>query len=348
MNRPVYTLKDIAELAQVSRGTVDRVVHGRGKVSKKTYSKVKLILDKIDYKPNLVAQTLRKGVLYEIAVLMPDYQYEIYWKRAFEGVNKAITDYASFGITIQTFLFNPYESLNFKQQYEKIVSGKFSAVLVAPIFYKESLVFFSKCRDAGLPYFTFNTYLEDSGAITHIGVDLFQNGKTAGSLMHKVLSGDDEYLVMHINEELKNSRHMQEKEQGFNQYLVNKGVVADQIHVLTVDGIEKIEGQLMQKLSDVDKIKGIFVTTSKVWMVAKILHTHALDKVLIGSDLLEENVHYLNTGIIDFLIFQNPLLQANLGIQSIIDHLVFKNKIHDRILLPIEIIIKENLREFQA
>ena len=44
-----YTINDIAKMANVSRGTVDRVIHGRGKVSKPAYEKVKNILDKIDY-----------------------------------------------------------------------------------------------------------------------------------------------------------------------------------------------------------------------------------------------------------------------------------------------------------
>ena len=42
-------LKDIARMANVSIGTVDRVIHNRGRVSKETREKVtKAILD-IDY-----------------------------------------------------------------------------------------------------------------------------------------------------------------------------------------------------------------------------------------------------------------------------------------------------------
>ena len=46
-----HTIKDIAKLAGVSKGTVDRVIHKRGKVSTKSYDKVVAILDKINYKP---------------------------------------------------------------------------------------------------------------------------------------------------------------------------------------------------------------------------------------------------------------------------------------------------------
>ena len=42
-------IKDIAERAGVSVGTVDRVIHGRTNVSKASYDKVQKVLDEINY-----------------------------------------------------------------------------------------------------------------------------------------------------------------------------------------------------------------------------------------------------------------------------------------------------------
>ena len=44
MTKKKYTIKDIAHLAGVSKGTVDRVLHKRGKVSKKSYQRVEKVL----------------------------------------------------------------------------------------------------------------------------------------------------------------------------------------------------------------------------------------------------------------------------------------------------------------
>ena len=41
----MITIKDIAKKANVSEGTVDRVIHNRGGVSKKTESKIREILE---------------------------------------------------------------------------------------------------------------------------------------------------------------------------------------------------------------------------------------------------------------------------------------------------------------
>ena len=53
-----YRIKDIASMAGVSAGTVDRVLHNRGRVSEEALKKVKKALKKIDYQPNLIARSL--------------------------------------------------------------------------------------------------------------------------------------------------------------------------------------------------------------------------------------------------------------------------------------------------
>ena len=44
-----YRIKDIAELSGVSTGTVDRILHNRGKVSEEAQKKVEKVLKEIDY-----------------------------------------------------------------------------------------------------------------------------------------------------------------------------------------------------------------------------------------------------------------------------------------------------------
>ena len=46
------TLKQIAEIANVSRGTVDRVIHGRYGVDPKTRARVLAVMQELDYKPS--------------------------------------------------------------------------------------------------------------------------------------------------------------------------------------------------------------------------------------------------------------------------------------------------------
>ena len=346
MNEKNYTIKDIARMANVSRGTVDRVIHGRGKVSKSTYEKVRLILDKLNYQPNLVAQTLRKGEVCRLAVLLPDFKFDIFWKRPINGIDTAIKDYASIGVRVDKFLFNPLRASSFRKNAKSILEDGYDGILVAPNLYRESVEFFRECDKIGLLYVTFNTYIENTNALGHIGQDLEQSGKTAASLMTKLLPGPEELMVVHVEESLENARHMQEKESGFKQFYEERNSGGVRIHVLKTDNLKKIKKTFLQVLKTNPGIGGIYVSTSKVYIIAQILEKHSISSFLIGYDLLDENIRYLKSGHIDFLIYQNPGIQSNLGISCLVDHLLFKADIAKKKLLPIEIVIRENIENY--
>jgi LacI family transcriptional regulator len=67
MDKKNYTIKDIARMAGVSAGTVDRVMHNRGEVSEATLKKVQKVLKEIDYHPNMFAIGFGSQKRYQIA-----------------------------------------------------------------------------------------------------------------------------------------------------------------------------------------------------------------------------------------------------------------------------------------
>lgn len=52
------TIKEIADLANTSRGTVDRVINGRGKVSKEVKERVLKVIEETNFKPNEIGRSL--------------------------------------------------------------------------------------------------------------------------------------------------------------------------------------------------------------------------------------------------------------------------------------------------
>ena len=65
------TLTEIAKLAGVSAGTVDRVLHNRKGVSEKTKIKIQSIIEENGYEPNLIAQQLKNNKTLNIGILLP-------------------------------------------------------------------------------------------------------------------------------------------------------------------------------------------------------------------------------------------------------------------------------------
>lgn len=63
---------DVAKRAGVSTATVSRVLNGSGRVSAKTYEKVKKVLEEMNFTPNQLAISLATSVTKTVGVLLPD------------------------------------------------------------------------------------------------------------------------------------------------------------------------------------------------------------------------------------------------------------------------------------
>ena len=66
------TIRDVAKLAGVSMSTVSRTLSGKIFVEEKTREKVLEAVEKLHYRPNLLARGLRAGSTGSIAFLVPD------------------------------------------------------------------------------------------------------------------------------------------------------------------------------------------------------------------------------------------------------------------------------------
>ena len=64
------TIADVAKSAGVSTATAGRVVGGYGNVSEKSREKVLRAVRELNYRPNVVAQSLRRNTTNTIAVIL--------------------------------------------------------------------------------------------------------------------------------------------------------------------------------------------------------------------------------------------------------------------------------------
>jgi LacI family transcriptional regulator len=139
-------IKDIARMAGVSEGTVDRVLHKRGKVSNDATDKVNEVLKKINYTPNLIARTLGNSKLYKIGVLIPEPKSDPYWEQSEVGLKTGLKQLSTFSIEldIQIVYYDLHNHHDFQKGALEIYQSKPDGVLVAPLFYFTSIPFFLK------------------------------------------------------------------------------------------------------------------------------------------------------------------------------------------------------------
>jgi len=145
-------IKDIAKMANVSVGTVDRVIHKRGEVSEDSYKRIMAILEKTGYKPNLVARSLSSNKIFKITALIPNPSQDEYWKMAAEGIRQAEEEWSHYRVNIQTFHFNLYNKSSFKKSAKDLIKLNPDGILTAPIFHDEAIEFFATCRQKKVPF----------------------------------------------------------------------------------------------------------------------------------------------------------------------------------------------------
>jgi len=336
-----YTIKDIAKMAGVSKGTVDRVLHNRGKVSPTALEKINEVLNVINYEPNLIARNLKNTKVYRICVLLPDPEIDPYWLPCVNGIQDAITEFKAYSVIIETYYFNPESTKSFLTTNSKIIERSPDAVLIAPLFHKETVEIIKQYDDLEIMVNTFNNQVESSSIKTFVGQDLYKSGRVAASLMNLILS-EGQIAIIHIDESLKNAVHMQEKERGFRNYFDEKKLSDFSLTTLKLK-YSNIDTKFPAFVEENPNLRGIFITTSKAYQIASVLSSIKNRKIaLIGYDLIEKNVNFLNQGLVHFLIHQNQKRQAYLGVSTLVDHFLFRKEIPETILLPIDIINVEN------
>jgi LacI family transcriptional regulator len=348
MNPRNIRIKDIARLAGVSKGTVDRVLHKRGRVSKEAFEKVMKVLEEIDYKPNLIARTLSSNRNYSIVALLPDPVADAYWAQTKEGILQAEKEWAHYNVAISILVFDQYNKESFKKRAEEALSTKPDGMITAPIFYDEALVFFEKMKADDIPCVLFNTNIPEAHPLSFIGQDAFTSGKVGAELMFLGQHEGGKLAVLHLDEDFHNSIHLLEKERGFRDYFKNKNTFHFEITEYSFMPNEPgFETRLDVLLKD-PQLRGIFVSTSKgTSVVASYLEKKGKQDIrLIGYDIIDDNLKYLRKGTIDFLINQNPKRQASLGISHLANFLIFKKKAPERDLFPLEVITQQNLDSY--
>ena len=336
------TLREIAKVAGISIGTVDRVLHGRGRVSAATKEKVEALIAESGYKPNLVARQLKLNRRYTFACLIPSLGEDSgYWRIAYNGVQKAARELAPFRVSMKKIEFNRYSEASFHENVQQLFSAEFDGLLMAPLLPEASMAFLKRLP-AGFPIVFFDAQLPGFSPLSRIGQNAFQSGTLAGRMLDALATRKESYCVISTHAE---DFHIQKRVEGFLAYFASIG--AKKINVFECFDMEHREkreqflGKLLRENPDID---GIFVTNASAHGVASYVNGKAGRHIAtVGYDLVPENEKLLRAGPLDVILSQRPEYQGYEGVYQLYSHVVLQQEIEKEIIVPIVIFMKENL-----
>jgi LacI family transcriptional regulator len=341
-------IKDIAQRANVSVGTVDRVLHNRGEVAAKTRKQVLDIVEELGYTPNLLAKSLALKKTFRIAALIPDSANDNpYWEKPLIGIQQAYSEIKDFHSIVNVYTFDNNSEATFIRSFHAILDEKPDGMVFTPVFFNASLALIEKCDELGIPYVFMDVNIEGCNNLAYFGQNAEQSGYLAAKLMHYMLSAGSHVLVLKPATKEGVTHHLRKREKGFLSFFLSD---ANRKRILTtsleidITSNRNNEESLAKIFSEQRMIDGIFVTNSRVFKVARYMANSNLKEILlIGYDLIEKNLDFLEKGVINFLIGQKPEEQGYKSIQALFNFLLSGKKSEKTNFSPIDIIMKENI-----
>ena len=345
-NSDKIRIKDIARLAGVSAGTVDRVLHNRGEVSVRTREKIETVFKELDYRPNLYASALASKRHYKVAALLPKAGGYDYWIEVLRGVDLAAKEYANLNIDVEQILFDQYDSRDFEASADRLLASNADAVLLAPIFKDPSIYLASRLDSRQIPYVFIDSDIEAANALSYFGMDSLQSGYLAAKLLLSDIVPQKDIAVFKINRYGNvGSNQSDLRYQGFLKYVQEKFPE----HRLRLVMLHPSDDRLnLQTIRDFfiqyPHVREGITFNSRVFRIVYYLEDLQLSHFrLLGYEPLLPNIKALKEGKIRYLLSQRPELQGYRAMKALCEYKVFKKEVPRRNFMPIDILTAENI-----
>ncbi len=342
-------IKDIAKLAGVSTGTVDRVLHNRGNVSDESRKAIEAALENMDYKPDIHVSALTLKREYKFVITIPQYEKGQYWDAFVTGIQKAMDKYYRLKISIQYCFYNQFDLFSCRKTFEEIIRLNPDAVIIGPTFRDETVYLVNKLSGMNIPHVLVDSMIEGISPLAFFVADPHVCGYLMCKLIHQLVppgSGVALLRAMHTGNESANITIL--REAGFLAFY-EENKLCNKIYSVPYSAIDtrqndELIGDFFEKNPDV---KGAVVLNSRGNIIIDYLKKRNLnDLKFVCMDLTDANIQALKEGSIHYLLCQRPDQQGFMAMEALLQFLIYGQKAKFENYMPIDIITKENVDLF--
>lgn len=337
----MITSKKLAEMAGVSRGTVDRALNNRGNVNVTTRQKILEIARLLNYKPNRVGKALvsqQKKI--KIGCILIDARNPFY-DDLYRGIMLKAEEYASFGIEVLV----ERVSVNGKDQcvcIDRFLATGINALIIQPA---NEAIITEKLRDLtqkGIPVVTTNTNSAEFEPFCYIGNDFFACGKIAANLLDLFTNG---ICNIGIVTGFRKAQSHVERITGFEEYIhCREGMKVVSIVENQDDEVESFS-VTKRLIEDHPEINALFLVAGGIYGAGKALKAFPGRHIkAISFDDSPTTKELVLDGTILATICQQPVRQGSLSLEVLFDYLIdHKRPSGSKIYTDIHIKLKSNI-----
>lgn len=337
------TIKEIASLAGVSRGTVDRVLNHRGSVNPETAERINRIAKELDYKPNragLVLAAQKKRLKLGVILFSPENPFYV---DVLAGVNEKAEELAGYNCTViirQTAL-DVEAQLN---AIDELISEEINGIALAPCNDERIRARINSLSRQGIPVVTLNTDIENSRRLAYVGSHYTKSGSTAAGLLRLMTRGE-----VHVGIITGSAQILCHTERiaGFQETLRPYG---EHIHITEIvevhdDEIESYE-KTTRLLKEHPEINALYFTAGGVYGGCRSVQAlNRQDEMcIVAYDMVPTTRELIRKGIISAVICQQPKVQGSKPLALLFAYLTtgeLPEREHNYVAVDIR--IRENL-----
>ena len=335
------TIKSIAKLAGVSRGTVDRVLNNRGNVKPEVAERVREIASRLNYRPNKAGRALVLGKTPRTIGVVLNSSGNAFFDPMIEGIRAAEKTYADYSLSIVLRTIKGYDPAEQAKAIDSILQENIDALVFMPVDDHAIVQKVKKVAAKGIPVLSINSFCEQ---LPYIGCDYISSGKLAAHLMGLFSGGRARVAI------LVGSMHAlghSQRVSGFSQVCESEypGVVTDCVLECNDDDLEAF-------VVMADAIKNgsadafyLAAAGAKGGLKAiQDLYIGAKKPVIIACDETEVVQKAIANGVVQATISQQPFEQGYQSICAIAGALIENSPLAgDPVFMRNEIRMKYNI-----
>lgn len=315
------TSKQIAELAGVSRGTVDRALNRRGGVKPEVQQRIEELAREYGYRPNRAGKALVMRDTLHLGVILPS-AGNPFFDEIKRGLQAAQADFSDFPVVLH---WQEAKGYHLERQLAQIeAAGEMAGLIITPLNHPlvaERLNAFMQAGDR--PVVTLNTDVADCARLAYVGCHYRESGQTAAQLMGLLTGGKARILIVTGSHEVLG--HTQ-RIGGFTQVLRDEFPCAAIAAVVENKDDDALSAETVKQALTADPaIDAVYFCAAGVaGGVQAALDTAARPLTILTCDTTPAVCRLVREGAIQATIDQQPYWQGYTAMKTLLERLLFQ------------------------
>ncbi|MGN0521178.1 MAG: LacI family DNA-binding transcriptional regulator [Eubacterium sp.] len=334
------TVKEIARLAGVSRGTVDRALKNRTGISEETKKRILEIAKQYDYKPNIIGKALvYSGKPIQIPVILNSIGNP-FFDDVKAGIFAAQEEFESYGFQIELSEFKGYDAEDLLNILDNLPSDT-AQIILTPICDKRVEEKICSLQKNSTKIIMLSSALEGVKNAVYVGCDYLKSGRIAGRITGLISAGSANLYIVTGSSQHKG--HAQRVE-GIKAVLKKD---YPSIRLLGVaesnDDDETAYKAMKSALKEHPEIDFVYITAGGVNGTLKAVREHSHNVRVCTFDDTEITCEALRRGDVLATICQQPFEQGYYSVKALFDKIITKKEVQSTIYTQLSIKVDEAL-----